>query len=87
MIKLYTTEYISSKNIYGREAIKLSQELGKLDGEINISKTEEDRVCNAKSLLGVLSLGIEKGDKILISTDSKDYNCIFNIIKTIVEPA
>lgn len=85
MIILYTLEYTSSKNIHGRQAMLLSQRVGKLNSEVFLEKIGEDRNCNAKSLLGLLSLGIKAGDKIYIHTDSESYNDIFSSVINAIE--
>lgn len=77
--------YIFPKTIYGRDAIKLVQNISEIKGNIIFENEKEDRSCNAKSLLGVLSLGIEKGENIKICIDSDNSEEIFNIIKGIIE--
>ena len=81
----YSKNLIAPCGLYGRNAIKLNQMLNKVDGEIWIEKYGLDRKCNAKSILGLLSLGIEKGEKIVINTNSPDYENIFNNIDSIVK--
>lgn len=78
-------ELISKYNIYGRQAISLNQHINAIKANIWISKNSSDRQCNAKSLLGLLSLGIKKDEKIIIKTDSEDYSYIFDLISKMVE--
>lgn len=85
MIILHTLEYVSPKDIYGRQAMLLSQRIGKLESEILIEKVSENRNCDAKSLLGLLSLGIKAGDRIYIHTDSESYSDIFDSIIDAIE--
>lgn len=76
--------YVFPKDIYGRDAIKLVQKLSSLDENILFENIRENRSCNAKSLLGVLSLGIKKDDNIKISIDSNSGENIFNLIVDII---
>lgn len=81
----YSKNLVAPCGLYGRNAIKLNQILNKVDGEIWIEKRGLDRKCNAKSILGLLSLGIEKGEEITISTMSPNYELVFNNIDNIIK--
>ena len=84
MIILYNIVYNVPCDLCGKKAIQLNQRVSCINGEVYIHKDGEDRVCNAKSLLGLLSLRIEKGDKMVLETDSKDYKDIFEIVENIL---
>lgn len=55
---------------------KLIQKASEYESNIWIQKDE--RKANAKSLLGLLSLGISPGDKITIITDGRDEETALN---------
>ncbi|NLM75370.1 MAG: HPr family phosphocarrier protein [Clostridiaceae bacterium] len=62
---------ISSKTgLESKMAARLIQKASSYEANIWIQKGE--RKANAKSLLGLLSLGISPGDKITIITDGRD---------------
>jgi len=46
---------------------------------------KEDRSCDAKSIMGVLSLGVMKGDKLAIEADGKDEEEAVLALKNLVE--
>ncbi|MDY6821127.1 MAG: phosphoenolpyruvate--protein phosphotransferase [Deferribacterota bacterium] len=64
--------------LHARPASKILEEISNYDAEIFISF--DNKVAVAKSLISLLSLGIEKGDKIRIyirgADSEKAYNCI-----------
>lgn len=85
----YITKTLTAfEDISGRIATKLSQTAFSYDkASIFIQKNaENDRRVSAKSLLGILSLGIRKGDKIdiLISNDSGNGAEILAHLMTVV---
>lgn len=51
----------------------------------HITLTKGDRTCDAKSIMGVLSLGVMKGDKLVIEADGSDENDALEAIKSLVE--
>ena len=55
-------------DLYGRNARQFSRALNEHGGFVSIKKMGEDRTCNATSLIGLLSLGIRKGDTIQFVT-------------------
>ncbi|MGI5967038.1 MULTISPECIES: HPr family phosphocarrier protein [Anaerotruncus] len=61
-----TTAYLirSPYDLYGRNAQRFHSKVHELGGVILIGKPEENRTCRADSLLGILSLGVHKGDTI-----------------------
>lgn len=72
MYKMIAKEVtISSKTgLESKMAARLIQKASSYEANIWIQKGE--RKANAKSLLGLLSLGISPGDKITIITDGRD---------------
>lgn len=53
--------------------------------ESNIWIQKEERKANAKSLLGLLSLGISPGDRITIITDGRDEETALNELEAFAE--
>ena len=80
---MHILDYKTDFNLYGRNASKLSQKLSSIKDPIWIKKKDDNKVCNAKSILGLLSLGIEKRDNIEIFTESSDYVNIFSCIESV----
>ena len=60
----------SKTGLESKMAARLIQKASSYEANICIQKDE--RKANAKSLLGLLSLGISPGDKITIITDGRD---------------
>ena len=69
---MYTQEIIVSNEVglHARPATFFIQKANSYKSSIWVEK--EDRKVNAKSLLGVLSLGVTKGTKITLIADGAD---------------
>ena len=75
---------ISSKTgLESKMAAKLIQKASEYESNIWIQKNE--RKANAKSLLGLLSLGISPGDRITIITDGRDEETALNELEAFAE--
>ena len=61
---------VNSVGLHARPATFFIQKANSFKSAITVEK--EDRAVNAKSLLGVLSLGIVKGQKITLVADGPD---------------
>ena len=61
---------VNQVGLYARPATFFIQKANEFRSTIMVTK--DDRKVNAKSLLGVLSLGITKGSTILISAEGPD---------------
>lgn len=59
-----TVTYRLNKDLTGRTAAMLNWKLGTLKSSVRIVNKEEDRIVNAKSLIGLLS-GCFKADSII----------------------
>lgn len=59
-----TISYKLNTTLTGRQAVMLNWNLSKVQGEVRIINKEENRVINAKSLIGLLSGGF-KSDNII----------------------
>jgi phosphocarrier protein len=67
---------LSKTGLESKMAARLIQKASGYESNIWIQKQE--RKANAKSLLGLLSLGISPGDKITIITDGRDEETALN---------
>lgn len=63
--------YKLNKDLIGRTAIQLNWNLVKLIGQIYIL-TQDNRLVNGKSLVGLLSGGFKKNDIIQISLEKEE---------------
>ena len=67
-----TVTYKLNKNLTGRQANTLNWKLTQIPGDVRIINKEENRMINAKSLVGVLS-GAFRADNIIdIVIDRED---------------
>lgn len=78
---------ISKINLNNRNAFEIIDVLRDFNGAVYIEKLSEDRRANAKSLLGLLSLGIVDGDEInVIIEDTNDgHERVLVKIKSVLE--
>ena len=51
-------------DLYGHSARQLHNAISGIGGRWTIEKPQENRACDASSLLGLLRLGVHKGDTI-----------------------
>lgn len=67
-----TISYKLNTTLTGRQAVMLNWNLSKVQGEVRIINKEENRVINAKSLIGLLSGGFKSDNiiDILIENDT-----------------
>ena len=63
----------NSVGLHARPATFFIQKANEYKSSIWVEK--KDRRVNAKSLLGVLSLGVAPGDTVLLSADGEDGGC------------
>lgn len=59
-----------SEGLHARPASLFVQEAQKYQSTINVKK--EERTANAKSMLGILTLGVHQGTEITISAEGDD---------------
>ena len=77
---------IMIKNESGLESKVAARLIQKASGyESNIWIQKNDRRANAKSLLGILSLGIGKGEKVLLIADGADEQLAIKELELFVE--
>lgn len=65
-----TVEITNRTGLHARPAAKFVEKAGKFDSKIEI--ISENKEVNAKSIMGVMSLGITRGTKITIKADGTD---------------
>lgn len=68
--------------LHARPATFFIQKANEFKSLITVSK--DDRKVNAKSLLGVLSLGITKGTKVTLSADGPDEEEAINELESLI---
>ena len=76
--------YQLNKNLTGRQANMLNWKLSQVQSSIRILNKEEDRLINAKSLIGLLS-GAFRADNIIaiIIEDEKDERKVKEILNEV----
>jgi len=73
MIRLVKEKKVMITNktgLHARPAAQFVQKAGKYDSKIEI--VFEEKEVNAKSIMGVMSLGVGKGNEIIIRADGDD---------------
>ena len=73
---------INKVGLHARPASLFVQTARKFKCKITVRKVNGDRTVDAKSILGVLSLGAEKNDDIIIMAEGDD---ALDAVKTLVE--
>jgi phosphocarrier protein HPr len=77
---------ITIKNESGLESKVAARLIQKVSGfESNIWIQKNDRRANAKSLLGILSLSISRGEKVLLIADGPDEQLAISELEKFVE--
>jgi len=75
--------------LHARPASLFVQEAAKYSSDINVycqdPETKEDRNANAKSILGILTLGVFQGTEITISADGEDEEAAVAGLAALVE--
>lgn len=77
-IFMYSITIVQERTINSRQAANFVYSIQTLHSDVWITKC--DRRVNAKSILGVLSINIQKGDKIELSFSNNDENEIKTVI-------
>jgi phosphotransferase system HPr (HPr) family protein len=75
--------------LHARPAALFVQEAAKFNSDINVycqdPESKEDRNANAKSILGILTLGVFKGMEITIKAEGDDEDTAVETLKAMVE--
>ncbi len=77
-----TVKLLNKVGLHARPASLFVQTARKFKSAIKVRKAGVDRVVDAKSILGVLSLGAEMGDVITITAEGDDAELA---VKTLVD--
>lgn len=75
---MYSLKIYSERTINSRQASNFVYNVSALHSDIWITKN--DRRINAKSILGVLSINIQKGDLIELSFSEENKNEIMKVV-------
>lgn len=76
---MYKKDFILTYDLYGRNATIFNKILNNIKG--NISVYNHEKHCNAKSLIGILSMGLRKNTKITMISDNPDFLNFFENTK------
>jgi phosphocarrier protein len=68
---MYSKKITLPCDLYGRTATLLNRKISEIKG--NVWFCYGDTKSDAKSLLGLLSMGLRKGSDITVETDSENY--------------
>jgi phosphocarrier protein len=71
--------------LHARPAAQFVQQANKFKSAITVSKGEEVKVVNAKSILGILGLGVDCGAVIKIRAEGEDAGEALQAIQALVE--
>ncbi|MEA9984542.1 MULTISPECIES: HPr family phosphocarrier protein [Subtercola] len=74
----------SSHGLHARPASLFTQAVAKSGAKVTIAKAE-GKAVNAASILGVISLGIENGDTVTLSTDSAEATSVLDDLVGMLE--
>lgn len=75
-------EILLTCDLLGRNATKFIQELNGINGNIWIEK--DDRRCNAKSLIGLLSMCLKNKESVFFITDNPNSEKVFGELNSII---
>jgi phosphocarrier protein HPr len=79
-----TTIVIQNESgLHARPAALLVQEAGKYESQVQLVKAGKQ--VDAKSLLGVMSLSVRKGDEITIRAEGNDAEAAVNGLRSLIE--
>ncbi|MCI8441346.1 MAG: hypothetical protein HFG27_02275 [Provencibacterium sp.] len=69
-------------DLYGQSARQLHTAISGIGGRWTIEKPQENRTCDGSSLLGLLRLGVHKGDTIRFigETNSQDPAALISVL-------
>lgn len=82
---MYSVEVVIKNEVglHARPASLFVKEAAKYKSEIKAEKN--GRVCNAKSIVGILSLGASKGDRVKIEAEGQDEKEAAQSLKALVD--
>jgi phosphocarrier protein HPr len=77
-----TVELASEHGLHARPASLFTQAVAKSGLPVQITKGEKS--VNAASILGVISLGIEQGDSVTLSSDAEGADALLDELATLL---
>lgn len=81
-----TIEIVNEHGLHARPASDFVQEAKKYKCDVKIARVgEEDNLCDAKSIISILLLGLCKGEKAVLTTDGEDEEEALNNIVALIE--
>lgn len=72
----------SANGLHARPASLFVQEVNKSGLSVQLSKGE--KTLNAASILGVISLGIEQGDEIILTTEGENAEKVLDALQALL---
>ncbi|MCT4598969.1 MAG: HPr family phosphocarrier protein [Vallitalea sp.] len=79
----FTAEVRNEVGLHARPASVLTKTTSKFKSDITISKDGKD--YNAKSIIGILSMGAKKGDTVSLTIEGSDEEKAAEILKSLFE--
>lgn len=79
-----TVQVASSKGLHARPASLFSQAASKTGAKVTLT-TSAGKSVNAASILGVLSLGINHGDEVVVATDGDNAEAALDELAALLE--
>lgn len=70
-----------SEGFHLRPAQMLMEVATPLKSEIMLKKVADDEEADAKSILGLMSLGLEKGEKVILEVSGEDEETAFKAVE------
>ncbi|ARJ04618.1 HPr family phosphocarrier protein [Humibacter sp. BT305] len=78
-----TVEIASTHGLHARPATIFTQTVAKSGIPVQLSKGEKS--VNAASILGVISLGVEHGDTLTLTSDAADADAVLDELAALLE--
>lgn len=78
-----TVEIASTHGLHARPATIFTQTVAKSGIPVQLSKGEKS--VNAASILGVISLGVEHGDTLTLTSDADDADAVLDELAALLE--
>ncbi len=82
-MKSKQVKLINEAGLHARPASMFVKEANRFKSEVEIAK--DNKKFNGKSIMGILSLGVQKGEYISIETNGADENLALEVLVKLVE--
>jgi phosphocarrier protein len=73
------------EGLHARPASVFVQTASEFDSEITVSRPDGDQTADAKSSIGVVSLGVEPGDTVAVAAEGPDARSAVDELVALVE--